>query len=63
MKNYYFEESGYYKIRKIIEAGSKEKAIKEYEDWLDYKIYGGDIDLESGDREITEMINGENNEG
>ena len=56
MKNYYFEESGYYKIRKNIEADSKEEAIKKYEDWLDDEVYTGCIDLESEDSEITETI-------
>ncbi len=56
MTNYYFEESGYYKIRKNIEADSKEEAIKKYEDWLDDEFYTGCIDLESEDSEITETI-------
>lgn len=55
MTNYYFEESGYYKITKNIEADSKERAIKDYEDWLDDEFYSGYIDLESNDREVTEV--------
>lgn len=56
MKNYYFEESGYYKIRKNIEAESKEEAIQKYEEWVDDEFYTGYIDLESEDRDITETI-------
>lgn len=54
MTNYYFVENGYYKITKNIEAENKEKAIKEYEEWLDYACYSGDINLESSDREVFE---------
>lgn len=54
MTNYYFVENGYYKITKNIEAENKEKAIKEYEEWLDYAYYSGDINLESSDREVFE---------
>lgn len=54
MTNYYFVENGYYKITKNIEAKNKEKAIKEYEEWLDYACYSGDINLESSDREVFE---------
>lgn len=56
MTNYYFEESGYYKIRKNIEAKNIEEAIKEYEEWVDDEFYTGYIDLESEDRDITKMI-------
>lgn len=52
MTNYYFEESGNYKIRKNIEADSKEEAIQRYEEWLDNEFYSGYIDLESNDREV-----------
>lgn len=54
MTNYYFVENGYYKITKNIEAKNKEKAIKEYKEWLDYAYYSGDINLESSDREVFE---------
>ena len=54
MKNYYFEESGYYKIRKNIEAENKEKAIQKYEKWIDSEFYIKCVDLESEDIEITE---------
>lgn len=56
MTNYYFEESGYYKIRKNIEAKNIEEAIEEYEEWVDDEICTGYIDLESEDRDITKMI-------
>lgn len=56
MTNYYFEESGYYKIRKNIEAENKEEAIQRYEEWVDDEFYTGYIDLESEDRDITETI-------
>lgn len=52
MTNYYFEESGNYKIRKNIKADSKEEAIQRYEEWLDDEFYSGHIDLESNDREV-----------
>lgn len=55
MKVYYFEESGYYKIRKDIIAVNKEEAIQKYEEWLDNKFYKKHIDLESEDREITSL--------
>lgn len=55
MTNYYFEESGYYKITKNIEADNKEEATKRYEEWLDDEFYSGYIDLESNDREVTEV--------
>lgn len=54
MTNYYIVENGYYKITRNIEAENKEKAIKEYEKWLDYACYSGDINLESSDREVFE---------
>lgn len=56
MTNYYFEESGYYKIRKNIEAKNIEEAIEEYEEWVDTELCAGCIDLESEDRDITKMI-------
>lgn len=56
MTNYYFEESGYYKIRKNIEAENIEKAIKEYEKWIDDEFCVEYIDLESEDRDITKLI-------
>lgn len=55
MKVYYFEESGYYKIRKDIIAENKEKAIQKYEEWLDDEFYKRHIDLESEDIEITSL--------
>lgn len=55
MKNYYFEESGHYKIRKYIDADNKEGAIEDYEDWLNEEFYSGYIELESKDREVTEV--------
>ena len=54
MTNYYFEESGYYKIIKNMEANNKEEAIERYEEWLDEEFYSGYIDLESNDRKVTE---------
>lgn len=55
MKNYYIEESGQYKIRKHIDAYNKEGAIEDYEDWLNEEFYSGYIELESKDREVTEV--------
>lgn len=54
--DYIFEESGYYKIRKTIEANDVEEAIKKYEEWVDTELCTGCIDLESEDRDITKMI-------
>lgn len=55
MKNYLIEESGHYKIRKYIDAYNKEGAIEDYEDWLNEEFYSGYIDLESNDRQVTEV--------
>lgn len=55
MTIYYFEESGYYKIRKNIVAENVEEAIEEYEKWVDDEFCTGDIDLESEDRDITKL--------
>lgn len=55
MKKFLIEESGYYKVSKIISAKNEGKAIKEYEDWLNYKLYSGDIDLDRDDREVTKL--------
>ena len=54
--DYIFEESGYYKIRKVIKSDDIEKAIKEYEEWVDTEFCTGYIDLESEDRDITKII-------
>lgn len=55
MKVYYFEESGYCKIRKDIIAENKEEAIQKYEEWLDDEFYKKHIVLELGYREITSL--------
>lgn len=52
MKKFYIEESGYYKIRKIIRAENDEQAI----DFL-YSYLPSFIEVESADREIQEWEN------
>lgn len=53
MTNYYFEESGNYKITKDIEADNQKEAIERYEEWLDEEFYTGYINLEANDREVV----------
>lgn len=56
MKNFYFEESGNYKITKNIDAENEEEAIERYEDWLHDEFYPGYINLEFNNRLIYEDI-------
>ena len=56
ISDYTFEESGYYKIRKTIQADDLDEAIKKYEEWLDDEFCTRYIDLESEDRDITKWI-------
>lgn len=51
MKEYYIEESGYYKIIKTIEAESKSEAEDKFNDWAIDNL-PEEIDLEYDDREI-----------
>lgn len=55
MKNYYIEESGYYKIRVNIDAENEEDAVDRLYDEL--PMY---INIEADDREITEWKSDEN---